>query len=93
MCLGVPGKITEIYEKDGLQMAKVDFGAGVLRECCLAYIPEAKAGDWTVIHVGFALNLLSEQEALETLALLQEIIDLGEELGPDVGSDSVISNQ
>lgn len=89
MCLGVPGKITEIYEKDGLPMAKVDFGAGVLRECCLAYIPEAKIGDWTVIHVGFALNLLSEQEAQETLALLQKIIDLGEELGPEVDSANI----
>jgi hydrogenase expression/formation protein HypC len=89
MCLGVPGKIVEIYEKDSLKMAKVDFGAGVLRECCLAYIPEAKVGDYSVIHVGFALNLLSEQEALETLALLQEIADLGEELGPDLGSKSV----
>lgn len=89
MCLGVPGKIIDIYEKEGLQMAKVDFGAGVTRECCLAYIPEAKVGDYTVIHVGFALNLLSEQEALETLALLQEIVDLGEELGPELGSESV----
>lgn len=93
MCLGVPGKITEIYEKDGLQMAKVDFGAGVLRECCLAYTPEAQVGDWTVIHVGFALNLLSEQEAQETLALLQEIIELDEELGPEGGRDSSFSNQ
>lgn len=93
MCLGVPGKITEIYEKDGLQMAKVDFGAGVLRECCLAYIPEAKVGDWTVIHVGFALNLLSEQEAQETLALLQAIIELDQELGPEAGSDSISSVQ
>lgn len=81
MCLGVPGKIVEIYSKDELPMAKVDFGAGVLRECCLAYIPEAQVGDYTVIHVGFALNLLSEQEAQETLALLREISDLGEELG------------
>jgi hydrogenase expression/formation protein HypC len=89
MCLGVPGKIVETYEKDGLQMAKIDFGAGVLRETCLAYIPEAKVGDWTVIHVGFALNLLSEAEALETLALLQEISDLGDELGPDVGSANI----
>ncbi len=59
MCLGVPGKIIEMYEKDGLQMARVDFG-GVFREACLAYVPEAKVGDYCIIHVGFALNLLSE---------------------------------
>lgn len=83
MCLGVPGKIIEVYEKEGLPMARVDFGAGVIRETCLAYVSEARPGDWTVIHVGFALNLLSEEEARETLALLQEIADLSEELGTD----------
>lgn len=89
MCLGVPGKIVSIYEKESLQMAKVDFGGGVTRETCLAYIPEARVGDYTIIHVGFALNLLSEQEALETLALLKEITDIGDELGPEVGSGNV----
>ena len=83
MCLGVPGKITEIYEKNGLQMGRIDFGAGVVRETCLAYIPEAKVGDWTIIHVGFALNLVSEQEALETLDLLRQIANIEEEIGPE----------
>ena len=78
MCLGVPGKIVEIYQVDGLAMGKVDFG-GVVREACLAYVPEAKVGDYTLIHVGFALNLISEQEATETLAMLNEITALGGE--------------
>ncbi len=82
MCLGVPGKIIEIYEQGGLQMCKVDFG-GVVRETCLAYVPEAKVGDYCVVHVGFALNLLSEQEAQETMALLKQMTDLEAELGPD----------
>jgi hydrogenase expression/formation protein HypC len=77
MCLGVPGKIIEIYETGGLSMGKVDFG-GVTREACLAYIPEAKIGDYTIIHVGFALNLISEEEALETLDLLRQIGELSE---------------
>ncbi len=72
MCLAVPGKITEIYESNGLLMGKIDFG-GVVREACLTYVPEAKIGDYTIIHVGFALNLIDEKEALETLALLDEI--------------------
>ena len=72
MCLAVPGKITEIYEVNGLLMGKIDFG-GVTREACLSYVPEAKIGDYTIIHVGFALNLIDEQEAMETLALLNEI--------------------
>ena len=80
MCLGVPGKIVEIYEKGGLKMAKVDFG-GIFREACLDYVPEAKTGDYCVIHVGFAISLLSEEEAQETLDLLKEITDIEEELG------------
>ena len=84
MCLGVPGKIVDIYEKSGLQMGKIDFGGGVLRETCLAYVPEAQLGDYTIIHVGFALSVLSEAEAMETLALLTEIANLEDELGPDL---------
>ena len=75
MCLGVPGRIIEIYEAGGLSMGKVDFG-GVTREACLAYVPEAQVGDYTIIHVGFALNLISEEEALETLDLLRQIGEL-----------------
>jgi len=85
MCLGVPGKIVEIEENDGLKMAKVDFG-GIFREACLDYVPEAKIGDYCVIHVGFAISLLSEKEALETLELLREISNIAEELGPEPGA-------
>jgi hydrogenase expression/formation protein HypC len=79
MCLAIPGKITEIYESGGLKMGKIDFG-GVTREACLEYIPEATIGDYTIIHVGFALNVISEEEANETLKLLNEIISLEDEL-------------
>lgn len=80
MCLGVPGKIIEVYERDGLKMGKVDF-SGIVRETCLDFVPEAKVGDYTVIHVGFAISLLSEEEANKTLEMLREIVDIGEELG------------
>lgn len=80
MCLGVPGKIIEIYNKNNMKMCKIDFG-GATREACLDFVPEAKVGDYTIIHVGFAISLLSEEEAQETLALLQEIADIDEELG------------
>ena len=82
MCLGVPGKIVAKYEKGGLQMAKVDFG-GVFREACLNYVPEAKVGEYCVIHVGFAISLLSESEAMETLELLKQIGSFDEEIGQD----------
>jgi hydrogenase expression/formation protein HypC len=82
MCLGVPGKIIDIYEADGLRMGRIDFG-GTVREACLAYVPQAIVGDYTVIHVGFAISQLSEEEAQATLDTLREIADLEEELGPD----------
>jgi hydrogenase expression/formation protein HypC len=72
MCLAVPAKILEIYERDNLKMAKVDFG-GARREACLDYVPDARVGDYCIIHVGFAISLLSEAEAQETLAMLKEI--------------------
>jgi hydrogenase expression/formation protein HypC len=80
MCLGVPGKIIEIYEADGMHMGKVDFG-GASREVCLAYVPQACVGDYAIIHVGFALNLISEQEALETLGLLSQMAGFSKETG------------
>ncbi len=61
-------------------MSRVDFG-GVIREVCLDYVPEAKVGDYCIIHVGFAISLLSEKEARETLAMLNEVMDLNEDTG------------
>lgn len=86
MCLAVPGKIVEIKENDGLQMARVDFG-GIYREACLDYVPEARVGDYCVIHVGFAISLLSEKEAVETLELLKQISNIEDEIGPEVGQE------
>ncbi|MBK6792758.1 MAG: HypC/HybG/HupF family hydrogenase formation chaperone [Anaerolineales bacterium] len=82
MCLGVPGKIVDLYEKGGLKMAKVDFG-GIFREACLDYVDEVKVGDYCIIHVGFAISVLSESEAMETLELLRQIGAIEEELGPE----------
>ncbi len=82
MCLGVPGKIVDVYEKSGLKMAKVDFG-GVFREACLSYVPEATVGEYCIIHVGFAISLLSEKDAMETLELLKEMGTFEEELGTE----------
>ena len=90
MCLGVPGKIVDIYEAGGLRMGRIDFG-GAVREACLAYVPEALVGDYTLIHVGFALSTLSEAEAQATLAVLREIADLQAELGPEPGAAEAAS--
>lgn len=80
MCLGIPGKITDVYEKNDLPMGKVDFN-GIAKEVCLVYVPEAKVGEYALVHVGFAISLMDEEEAQETLKLIQQIADIGEELG------------
>jgi hydrogenase expression/formation protein HypC len=82
MCLGVPGKIVDIYQGGGLRMCKIDFG-GVVREACIETIPEAKVGDYTIVHAGVALNLLSEEDANETIELLRQLINVEEELGAE----------
>jgi hydrogenase expression/formation protein HypC len=80
MCLGVPGKVIDIYEQNGICMGRVDFG-GLVKEVCLAYVPEVAVGDYTIVHVGFAITKLDEASALESLALLQQMRSLEEELG------------
>jgi len=75
MCLAVPGKITEFLETPGLKMGKVDFG-GVFREVCLEAVPEAKIGEFVIVHAGFALSVLSEKEAQESLEAFRELGDI-----------------
>ncbi len=84
MCLAVPGKIVEIYELNGLKMGKIDFGC-VTRAVCLAYVPDIEVGEYTVVHVGFAISRLSPEEAQESLALLRELVEREEEL--DLGTE------
>jgi hydrogenase expression/formation protein HypC len=78
MCLGIPAKVIELYEANGMKMAKVDFG-GALKEACMEYLPEVKVGDYTIVHVGFGLSILDEKEAMETMDLLRQIDALGSE--------------
>ena len=82
MCLGIPGKIVEVYEQNQLLMGKIDFG-GVIRETCLAYIQEPQVGQYVIVHVGFAISTLDEDEALRTLDVLRAMGDLSEEAGLD----------
>lgn len=81
MCLGVPGQVVEIYgEAAGIRMGKVDFG-GIRKEVCLAYLPELQVGDYTIVHVGFAITRIDEASALESLRTCRELGLLDEELG------------
>jgi hydrogenase expression/formation protein HypC len=78
MCLGIPAKVIELYESNGMKMARVDFG-GAIKEACMEYLPEVKLGDYTIVHVGFGLSIVDEKEALETMELLRQIEAQGEE--------------
>ena len=87
MCLGIPGQIKEIYEMNGIRMGKVDF-SGIVKDVCLAYLPDIDVGDYTIVHVGFAITRLDEQSALETLALFRSIGLLDEELRTDAKEEA-----
>ena len=81
MCLGIPGKIVEIRASDPFATALVDYG-GVRKEACLAYIPDAVASEYVIVHVGFAITRVDEGEALRTLDVLRAMGDqVAQELG------------
>lgn len=71
MCLALPGKILAIKENNDLPMGEVDF-SGVKKSVCLVYTPEAKVGDYVIVHVGFAISILNENFAQSTLGLIEE---------------------
>jgi hydrogenase expression/formation protein HypC len=79
MCLGIPGKVVEVYDLDGARMGKVDFD-GIVKEICLSFVPDAEVGDYTIVHVGFGITKVDEESAHETLALMKEMGVLESEL-------------
>lgn len=72
MCLGVPGRITEIWHEDSARYAHADF-VGEVRKICLNYLPELAVGDHVIVHAGFALTRLDESEAIETVRVMREV--------------------
>jgi len=78
MCLAIPGKIESISGDDPLlRMGRVNFG-GIIKEASLAYVPEAGVGDYVIVHVGFALSRVDEDEAQRIFAYLKQIGELSE---------------
>ena len=80
MCLAVPGRVLSIADIDATVMAEVDFG-GIRKQVCMQYIPDAKVDEYVVVHVGFAIQRLDEQSAIETLANFEKLGILEEEFG------------
>ncbi|MDP6499228.1 MAG: HypC/HybG/HupF family hydrogenase formation chaperone [Candidatus Marinimicrobia bacterium] len=83
MCLAIPGKVVEIFNKNGLLMGRVDYG-GTSHETCLEYVPEVNVGQYAIVHAGFALSILDEEEAKKTLDTWSEMVDAVEKEGLDI---------
>jgi len=79
MCLAIPGKVEEILTEGDIRVGRVNFG-GVIKRVCLDYVPEVEVGDYTIVHVGFALSKIDEESAQKTLAVFREMGMLDEEL-------------
>ena len=77
MCLAIPGKIVEFHNSAGVRMGKVDFG-GITREACMEYVADARLGDYVMVHVGFAISKVDEEEAARTYKFLEEMDQLTE---------------
>ncbi len=95
MCLGIPGKVIEVRDDAGLRMGRVDFG-GVRKEACLSYVPDVELGDYVIVHVGFAISRVDEEEALRTLELLSHMGDLVQQelatMGPGMEAPAVVDD-
>ena len=83
MCLAIPGKLLEITrDPNGVRMGRANFG-GIVKQICLEYTPEVEAGDYVLVHVGFALSKVNEEEAERTYRALEDMKQLGELETPD----------
>ena len=83
MCLAIPGKVIEITEENGIQMGRIDY-AGTTNSACLAYVPEVEIGQYVIVHAGFALSIIDEDEARKTLELYDEMTRKAAEDGLDI---------
>jgi len=83
MCLAIPGKLIEIYEEAGMKMGRIDYG-GTVNRVCLEYVPEIEAGQYTVVHAGFAIAVIDEEEAARSLEAWREYSDAAARAGSDV---------
>ncbi len=88
MCLGIPGRVTDVWDESGTRMGTVDFG-GTTKTVCLACVPDMEVGEYTIVHAGFAITRLDEVSAQETLQMFSDLGILEEELGGVPGEEEV----
>ncbi len=79
MCLAIPGKLLEIYTEHELLMGRFDF-SGAVKTACLAYVPEIQIGNYAIVHAGFAINIIDEEEARKRFEAWDELIEAANKL-------------
>jgi hydrogenase expression/formation protein HypC len=77
MCLAVPGRVIEIFEQNGLKMGRIDY-SGTINRICMEYVPEAEVGSYVIVHAGFAISVLDEEEAQKTFKIWNELLAASE---------------
>jgi hydrogenase expression/formation protein HypC len=92
MCLGIPGKVVSIYEEHGLQMGDIDYG-GTVSKACLEYVPDIKVGQYTIVHAGFGISIIDEEEALASYQAWEEMDSAAAAEGVDLFGNPVKNRQ
>ncbi len=92
MCLGIPGKVIEIFDENGLKMGNIDY-SGTVNKACLEYVPEIEIGQYTVVHAGFGISILDEEEANKSLKIWEEFADSAAQEGVDIFGNPLDEDQ
>lgn len=83
MCLGIPGKVEKIFDENGLKMGNINYG-GIINKVCLEYVPEIKIGQYTVVHAGFGISIIDEDEAMKSYEAWEELVAFAAKDGVDL---------
>lgn len=90
MCLAVPGRVVEIFKENGLVMGHIDY-AGTISKACLEYVPDIRVGQYTVVHAGFAISIIDEEEARQSFAAWRELTEAVARTGTDLFGNRLAS--
>ena len=92
MCLGIPGKVEEIFDENGLKMGNINYG-GTINKACLEYVPEIEVGQYTVVHAGFGISIIDEDEAMKSYEAWEELADYAAAEGVDLYGNPLEGNE
>ena len=92
MCLGIPGKVEEIFDENGLKMGNINYG-GTINKACLEYVPDIEVGQYTVVHAGFGISIIDEDEAMKSYEAWEELADYAAAEGVDLYGNPLTENE